>query len=79
MSTFCTKEDREVILNFLNQQKAEGNPNPLMAMDVDFDGDGVADAFGLGENGELVVVPGVKLEDTTYESLGDDIKAPDNG
>lgn len=79
MSTVCTEEDREVILNFLNQQKAAGNPNPLMAMDVDLDGDGICDSFGLDENGELVVVPGVKLEDTTYESLGDDIKAPDNG
>lgn len=74
-----TEEDRVFITGFLRQQKAEGNPNPLLAEDVDLDGDGITDAFGLDENGELVFVSGASLADTTYESTGGDIGAPTDG
>ena len=66
-------EDAAAIKAILLQWKSEGVENPLLPADVDLDGDGVADSFGLDSFGELVVVRGVKLEDTVYVSEGDDI------
>jgi len=66
-------EDAQAIKEILLQWRSEGVENPLLPADVDLDGDGIADSFGLDENDELVVVRGVKLEDTVYVSEGDDI------
>ena len=57
----------------LLDRRAAGEENPLLAIDVDLNGDGITDAFGLDENDEPVVVLGAALEDTSYESEGDDI------
>jgi hypothetical protein len=69
-----TDEDREATKAILLQYKAEGNENPLLPADVDIDGDGIVDSFGLDENDEVIVVSGAKLEDTVYVSEGDDVK-----
>lgn len=63
-------EDLEVIKSILIQYKQEGNTNPLLPMDVDVNGDGIVDSFGLDADDNVIVVPGVKLEDTVYESTG---------
>jgi hypothetical protein len=63
-------EDLEVIKSILIQYKQEGNTNPLLPMEVDVNGDGIVDSFGLDADENVVVVPGVKLEDTVYESTG---------
>lgn len=63
-------EDLEVIKSILIQYKQEGNPNPLLPMDVDVNGDGIVDSFGLDADDNVIVVPGVKLEETVYESTG---------
>ncbi|WMI34440.1 hypothetical protein SEA_DAMASCUS_1 [Microbacterium phage Damascus] len=66
-------EDATAIKSILLQWRSEGVENPLLPMEVDVNGDGVADSFGLDENDEVVVVLGAKLEDTVYVSDGDDI------
>lgn len=68
-----TREDADAIKGILLQWRSEGKENPLLPMDVDVNGDGIVDSFGLDENDEVVVVLGQKLEDTVYLSEGDDI------
>lgn len=72
--TNLTPEDEVAVKAILIQWREAGNPNPLLPADVDLDGDGVHDSFGLDENDNVIVVSGVKLEDTVYRSDGDDIK-----
>lgn len=71
LATGLSAEDEAEIKNILNTWKNEGNENPLLPMDVDIDGDGLVDSFGLDAEGNVIVVLG-KLEDTVYESDGDD-------
>lgn len=54
-------------------ERRRGVARPLIPADVDLDGDGVCDSFGLDENDEVVIVSGVPLEETTYLSLGEDV------
>lgn len=68
-----TVEDRDAIKQVLLMYRNEGNPNPLLPADVDLDGDGIVDSFGLDENDEVVVVRGQKLEETVYVSDGADV------
>ena len=68
-----TPEDREAIRAILTNWKAEGVENPLVPMDVDVDGDGVVDAWGLDEDGQVVVVHSTPLDDTVFQSDGDGI------
>lgn len=68
-----TVEDRDAIKSILLQWRSEGVENPLLPMDVDVNGDGIIDSFGLDENDQVVVVLGTKLEDTVYVSEGDDV------
>lgn len=68
-----TDEDREAVRQILLAERARGVPHPLLPVDVDIDGDGVADAFGLDEDAQVVVVSGVQLAQTVYVSDGDDI------
>lgn len=70
----ATDEDHVAIQQILLQWKAEGNENPLLPMDVDIDGDGIVDSFGLDADDNVIVVSGTKLEDTVYVSEGDDVK-----
>ena len=69
-----TEEDRNAIYEILIGEVKAGNPDPLLPMGVDIDGDGIVDAFGLAENSEVVIAPGVSLETTIYESSGDDVR-----
>ena len=68
-----TDEDREVIRDILRARRDAGEANPLLPADVDVNGDGIADAFGLDEAGEVITVFGVPLEETVYASDGDDV------
>ena len=67
-----TDEDRAVIRSALLAEREAGVAVPLLPADVDVDGDGIVDSFGLDENDEVVVVSGVALEHTLYVSEGDD-------
>lgn len=60
--------DREQMLAALKAWKAAGNDSPMIPLDVDVDGDGTADAIGLDDDGNLVILSGVALEETTYEA-----------
>jgi len=64
------EEDKVAMHDTLLQWKKDGNEKPLLPLDVDLDGDGKPDAYGLDENDELVFVSGVSLEDTVFESTG---------
>lgn len=66
-----TDEDAAAIKAILLQWKSEGNPNPLLPADVDINGDGIVDSFGLDENNNVIVVSGTKLEDTVYVAEGE--------
>lgn len=68
-----TDEDREVMRAALLAERASGVAHPLIPADVDLDGDGTCDSFGLDENDEVVVVPGVPIADTVFLSLGEDV------
>lgn len=68
-----TDEDREAVRQILIAERACGNTRPLLPADVDIDGDGICDAYGLDEHDEVVVVSGVDLAATVYVSDGDDI------
>ena len=61
---------RTILLGY----KSEGVEKPLLPLNVDLDGDGIADSYGLDENDEVILVSGVPLEDTVYVSDGDDIR-----
>ncbi|QGH76580.1 hypothetical protein SEA_ANTARES_42 [Microbacterium phage Antares] len=73
MTTELSTEDRDAIKSILTAWRDEGVENPLLPMDVDADGDGICDSWGLDADGEVVLVSGASLEDTVYVSEGDDI------
>lgn len=64
------REDQAQLLACLVQWKADGQKNPLIPCDVDVDGDGIVDAYGLGPFGDLVYVTGATVKDTVYEADG---------
>lgn len=66
-------EDRAAIKAVLIAERDRGVAVPLLPADVDVDGDGIVDSFGLDENGEVIIVSGVHLEHTVYLSEGDDV------
>lgn len=68
-----TDDDREAIRGILLAERERGVDRPLLPADVDLDGDGVVDAFGLDQDDQVIVVSGVDLTETVYESDGDDI------
>ncbi|QDP45532.1 hypothetical protein SEA_FUZZBUSTER_48 [Microbacterium phage FuzzBuster] len=68
-----TDEDRVAIQAALIAERESGVAVPLIPADVDLDGDGTADSFGLDEHDNVIIVPGVPLEHTVYVSDGDDI------
>lgn len=61
-------ELRDVLIS----QRTSEIPNPVLPAFDDFDGDGTPDFFGLNDSDELVVISGATLEDSLYESTGDD-------
>lgn len=72
-ATELTKQDREVIRDFLVGERKRGEERPLLPLDVDLDGDGITDAWGLDDNDQVVLVSGATLADTVYRSDGDDV------
>lgn len=72
-----TADDQAAIRDILLAWKKEGNPNPLLPADVDVDGDGIVDSFGLDENDNVIIVHGVALAGTVYVSDGDDVREGD--
>lgn len=68
-------EDREILRASLRAWQESGVKRPLIPMDIDLDGDGIADSWGLDAFGELVVVHGVALDKTVYEADGSGIEA----
>ena len=70
------REDYAAIKQILLQWKSEGVVNPLLPSDVDTDGDGVVDSYGLDVNDNVILVRGANLDDTVYVSEGDDVTWP---
>jgi hypothetical protein len=68
-----TDEDRDTIRDVLIQWRVGGVENPLLPMDVDVDGDGIVDSWGLDENGQVVVVRSRPIQETVFQSDGDGI------
>jgi len=66
------REDYRAIRDILRGYRANGIERPLLPSDVDIDGDGTADCYGLDENDELIYVKSA-LEETVYVSDGDDV------
>jgi len=79
MTTELSTEDREAIQGILNTWRASGVENPLLPMDVDVDGDGIVDSWGLDAFGNVVVVSGKHVSETVFESTGDDITEGSHG
>jgi hypothetical protein len=67
-----SREDYQAIRGILHGYRADGVERPLLPSDVDIDGDGTADCFGLDSFGELVYVTSA-LAETVYVSEGDDV------
>lgn len=65
-------EDLEAIKQILISYKLDGVDNPLLPTDVDMDGDGIADAFGLDADENVILVSGVSLDDTVYVADGEE-------
>lgn len=64
------EEDREQLRASLLDWQREGVINPQIPSEVDADGDGTADAYGLDSLGRLVYILAVPLDDTVYLSEG---------
>lgn len=69
-----TPADEEVIREVLVRLRDSG-AEPLLPLDVDLDGDGIVDAWGLNAEDRVVLVSGCSLAATCYVSDGDDIRA----
>lgn len=64
-------EDRAEIREVLLAQRHAGAECPMLPADVDLDGDGVADCFGLDDHDQVVILSGVPLEDSLYQATGE--------
>lgn len=73
VNTTTSVEDLVAIKMILVGYKSEGVEKSLLPINVDIDGDGICDAYGLDENDEVILVSGASLTDTVYVSDGDDI------
>jgi hypothetical protein len=61
-------KDRAKLTKALRGWSKGGVERPLIPMADDVTEDGIADAWGLDEHGELVVVAGIPLADTVYKT-----------
>jgi hypothetical protein len=66
------QEDRDALKAALEAHKADRVANPQIPLDADIDGDGIADAWALDENGDVVLVPQVAIADTVFAATGED-------
>lgn len=71
------RDDQLALVAALRVWQGEGNENPMIPCDMDADGDGSTDAYGLGALGELVYVTGASLGDTVFEATGDSEEVPE--
>lgn len=62
-------EDREILKAALTKMR-DNDERPYIPLNVDLDGDGTADAWTLDDSGEVILVPDIPLEHTSYESVG---------
>lgn len=69
-----TPEDRETIQAILLAARTDGTPYPVLPADVDLDGDGLADGYGLDADGNVVIVYSAPLKNTLYEATGEEGK-----
>ena len=67
-----SREDYAATRDALLTWRREGVQNPLIPSDVDINGDGIVDAYGLNELDEVIFVSGIELTNTVYLSEGDD-------
>lgn len=65
------EETAAVLRDALLAWRAEGVADPTIPID-DVTGDGIADAWALDENDDVVLRPGVAYADTVAESTGKD-------
>jgi hypothetical protein len=63
-------EDKVTLTHALQGWKDDGVANPMIPLDMDVDGDGFADAFGLDDAGNLILLSTVPIVDTVSVSLG---------
>jgi hypothetical protein len=74
-----SREDYQAIRGILLGYRDTGVERPLLPSDVDIDGDGTADCYGLDEHDGLVYIAAVHLDETVYVSDGDDIGGRSDG
>lgn len=67
-----THEDRGTIRDILLAMREGGVEHPILPADVDLDGDGLVDGFGLDAADNVVVVLGCPIQDTAYEATGEE-------
>lgn len=77
--TTTRTEARDAIRQALLDWKAAGEPNPVIPVYADEDGDGIPDFYGLDSFGNLTLVSGVVVEDTVAISTGDGIEVGAGG
>lgn len=68
-----SRADQAQLKASLVRWKIDGQDNPLIPCDVDVDGDGTADAYGL-VNDVLVYITGVTIGTTVYEADGSGVE-----
>jgi hypothetical protein len=72
-ASFLSREDYIAIREVLIAWREDGVANPLLPSNVDINGDGKTDSYGLDAFDNVIFVTSVKLEDTVYVSDGDDM------
>lgn len=65
-------EDKTALRDALLTWKNDGVANPLIPLDHDVDGDGIVDSWGLDDNDQLILVPGVHIDTTVSIAVGGD-------
>jgi hypothetical protein len=66
-----SEQDRSDIKDALLAWKEEGVDRPVVPIFQDTDNDEVLDFIGLDENNELIIVSGITLDESVFESLGE--------
>lgn len=67
-TTGLSEDEAKAVRMALLTHRALGNKRPLLPLMGDADGDGEHDFYGLDENDNVVLVSGVTIEDSVFES-----------